>query len=417
MKQSIVILLFCAVFFVGHRSVGEPSTTESDIAGVVQGQNAFAIDLFHHISEELSEEFSEELSEESGNLFFSPFSISTALAMTYAGARGRTESEIAEVLHFPVDQQQLHPALGALLSQLDPAAEDQSQQPRPYQLSLANRLWGQRGLTFLASFLQTCRDDYGSELYELDFAADPDKARLVINDWIASHTEQNILDLLLPGDVDLETLLVLTNAICFHGRWAQPFAEDATRQDPFYVTATQWVNIPMMYQQDEFAYAAFPHVELLQLPYQGNELAFVILLPKEGEGLAELAENLDPKLLKEWLSALRKQDMTVVLPKFELTSRFELKNILKAMGMVQAFDQSADFSGMIGRKRIWIDQVIHKAFIEVNEEGTEAAAATAVIMKRGPRPFRANRPFLFLIRDLRHDSILFLGRLVNPQAR
>jgi len=366
---------------------------------VVEGHNSFAIDMYN------------ELGKEPGNLFFSPFSISMVLAMTYAGARHQTAREMAAVAHFPEDRQLLHSVQSRLLAELGPEDHD-----RPYQLSLTNRLWGQRGYEFLPSFLRTCRVDYGAPLAVVDFARDPEQVRLTINDWVAERTEQKILDLLQPGDVGHDTPLVLTDAIYFHGLWSQPFPTEMTSGGRFYLSNDEWIDTAMMSRRGRFAHADLGDLALLQLPYQAGELALVVLLPKQRDGLTAVAADLELARLREWLAALEEQELIVSLPRFELASRIELGRCLQAMGMITAFDARADFSGMTGSRGLWIDEVVHEARVEVNEEGTEAAAATAVVMKKMHPVFRADHPFLFLIRDLRNDSILFMGRLADPRT-
>ena len=378
---------------------GSPGADPEDLEQVIAGQNAFAIDLYH------------QLASQPGNLLVSPFSISTALAMTYAGARGQTEREMAAVLHFPERQSVLHAVLQTLLAALDGGNAE-----RPYQLDLANRLWARKGLSLLPDFLTTTRESYGAELAQLDFRKNPEAARRTINGWVADRTARKIRELLLPGDVTGSTPLVLTNAIYFHGRWRWRFPAEATREGRFHLSSTQQVDVPLMYQRGRFAFAGFPDVELLQLPYVGEELALVLLLPQERDDLPALEKKLTTERLREWFQALREQEIGVFLPRFSLTCRYDLADVLVAMGMKTACGRDADFSGMTGNRDLFIDRAIHETFLEIDEEGTKAAAATAVVLKGGPQPFRADHPFLFLIRDLRHESILFLGRLVDPRA-
>jgi len=398
MAVRTVLFTCLLMLLVSVSAEGEPP----DIATVVSGNNAFALGLYR------------QLADESGNLIFSPCSVSIALAMTYEGARGATAREMATALHLPADRQALHSAHATLLSALDREGID-----IPYRLSLANRLWCQRDYGFLPSFLKTCREFYVSGVAELDFQTDPERARRIINIWVAEQTEQKIQQLLLPGDIEMATALVLTNAIYFYGKWSHPFPVESTRLERFHISATVEVDTPTMLQRGQFAYADLPDVEVLQLPYAGEELALVVLLPKEPDGLARLQESLDVLVMQEWLSALEEQEISVALPKFALTWRRELRDALSAMGMPSAFTAKADFSGMTSREDLWIQKVVHESRIEVNEEGTEAAASTAVVMKKSSmmfRLFRADHPFIFLIRDLGYNSILFMGQLVNPQA-
>jgi len=377
---------------------------------VKSGNNAFALDLYG------------KLSEQEGNLFFSPYSISTALAMTYAGARGNTAAQMAEVMHFNLPQEWLHPAFGTLILYL----QVRQQQEGGYELAVANALWGQKGYPWLNEFLELTRENYGAglRLQEVDFAGDTEGARQTINDWVEEETREKILELLQEGDINVETALVLTNAIYFKGDWASRFKENRTRPGPFTLSDGSKVEVPMMHQTEEFGYMETDGLQALELPYAGEELSMLVLLPREIEGLAELEESLTVVKLDEWLGALREREVDVYLPRFKMVSRFELSEVLKALGMTDAFDpQNADFTGMMAPRDIegplWISMVIHKAFVDVNEEGTEAAAATAVIMQgldgpEEPAIFRADHPFLFLIRDNASGSILFMGRVIDP---
>jgi len=380
----------------------EPVKPEKAVVG---GNNAFALDLYG------------KLREREGNLFFSPFSISTALAMTYAGARGETEAQMAKVLHFPPGREKLHPACKTLIDDLNARQEKGG-----YELSVANALWGQKGYGFGKVFLHVTRTYYGAGLNEVDFVKAAEAARQRINKWTEEKTRGKIKDLIPPGVLTELTRLVLTNAIYFKGDWAAQFDEKATRDAPFTLLDGEKVDVPMMHQREDFGYMERETFQALALPYVGKELSMVVFLPKEVGGLAELEKSLTAKNLAKWLPALRKRKVRVWLPKFKMTSQFRLDKTLMAMGMADAFTRAADFSGMNGKKDLFISAVIHKAFVDVNEEGTEAAAATAVVVgitSVAPRRhvvFRADHPFLFLIRDNKSGSILFMGRVVNPQG-
>ena len=350
---------------------------------------------------------------EEGNLFLSPYSTSTALAMTYAGARGETEQQMAEVLHFTLGQERQHPAFAALESTVRAASNAPA-----CTLHVANALWGQQGCGFRDEFLELNRRHYGAGFREVDFAAAPEQARQTINAWVADQTEQMIRELLQRGDLDAADVLVLTNAIYFKGDWASRFDRRQTRDAPFRVSEHEQVTVPMMHSSGRFGFAATEDVDLLELPYAGDRLSMVVLLPKEIAGLAALEQSLSTENLEGWLGKLREETTRVQLPRFKLDSRFDLAKTLEAMGMTDAFNaRKADFSGMTGRRDLYIGMVIHQAAIEVHEEGTEAAAATAVRMKRGAGPpvFVADHPFLFLIRDRESGSVLFMGRVMNPK--
>ncbi len=371
------------------------------IRTLVRGNNQFALELYA------------KLREKDGNLFFSPYSISTALGMTYAGARGNTAKQMAATLHFTQSQDTLHTVFGLLIKQINGDGK-----PRGYELYTANALWLQSDYHFLPGFLKLTRPNYGAELREVDFKGASEATRQTINAWVEKQTKDRIKELLKAGILDEQTRLVLTNAIYFKGNWASQFKKEATRDEPFLVAADKKVNVPMMHQKADCKYFDTAKLQLLEMPYEGKDLSMVVLLPKEADGLADLEKSLTMNL-QNWLVRLHKSDVEVALPKFQATSEFRLDKALIDMGMKDAFDiGTADFSGMTGSRDLYIKAVVHKAFVDVNEEGTEAAAATAVVEnKNSPRvtpSFRADHPFLFLIRDTRYGSILFLGRVTNP---
>ena len=373
---------------------------------VVWGNTRFALDLY------------EMLAQEEGNLFFSPFSISTALAMTYAGARGQTRAQMREVLHFPSDDEELHACLAALGEELNKSGE--------VRLSIANRLWGQANCPFRDAFLDLTRTYYGAELAQVDFEHNAEGARRQINIWVAGKTEHKIQDLLGSGVVDEQTRLVLTNAIYFKGEWAMPFRERATREEPFFVEPSTTVVVPMMRGTIDLRYVESADYQAVELPYNGGELAMLIVLPVERFGLREVERSASEQELEVLLNHLEPRHMQVCLPRFKLEDGFRLAGTLQAMGIVDAFSTSgqADFSGMadLAPGVLFISAVVHKAYVDVDESGTEAAAATAVAIALGlpdtrqAPVFRADHPFLFLIRDVRSGSIVFAGRVVNPAS-
>jgi serpin B len=372
-----------------------------DTRAVVKGNTAFALELYG------------KLRAKEGNLFLSPFSVSTALAMTSAGARGETLDQMASTLHLP-PQKELHPANAALLRQVNAGGKK-----RGYELVTANALWGQRGYHFLPAFVKLNKDNYGAGLREVDFAGDTEGARRTINAWVEKETKDKIKDLLGPGVLDSMTRLVLTNAIYFKGDWLRQFKKDATREEAFQLGGGKSVKAPLMHQTGKFGYLDGGTFQALEMPYAGKDLSMVVLLPKKAEGLADLEKSLTPENLAGWLKRLREQEVEVALPRFKVTAEFELKPVLASMGMTLAFGRKADFSGMNGRRDLYLSAVVHKAFVEVNEKGTEAAAATGVVVReksaRVTPVFRADHPFVFLIRDRRSASVLFMGRLANPR--
>ena len=421
----IVVLSLAIVNVVCCRAANQfcisPKRTTQEV--VVEGNNKFAFELYT------------KLQTQDGNLFFSPYSISTALAMTYAGARGETKKQMAQVLHFPtvpkenecpakksisikqlLEQSEFHREFGEIIKGLNARGEQGK-----YELSVANALWGQAGYGFLKEFLELLEANYGGGLNKVDFVNATEQTRQKINSWVEEQTNGKIKDLIGKGVLDAMTRLVLTNAIYFKGNWARQFDEKLTRQAPFYLISAEQIKVPMMNQKGKFGYMEAEDLQVLELPYVEDELSMIILLPKERGGISEVEKKLTQENLRSWLGELRKREVTAFIPKFKMTRKFMLADVLQSMGMVDAFSGSADFSGMTGEKDFFISAVIHKAYVDVNEEGTEAAAATGVVMKLTsvgpPMPiFRADHPFLFLIRDNLTGSILFMGRLINPKA-
>jgi serpin B len=383
-----------------EKAVPLPKATPADVAAAVEGNTHFALDLYGR------------LRSQKGNLFLSPSSISTALAMTYAGARGDTAEEMEKTLHFTLGQQKLHPAMAELTRRLKPGKASKC------RLSIANALWGQSGFGFLPEFLALNRDLYGAPLHLVDFAGATEEARKTINAWVEKQTEKKVKDLLQPGILNGDARLVLTNAVYFNAAWERPFDKKLTRGQSFSVTPDLKVQVPMMNQNGPFRYLADEELQVLELAYKGKELSLLVLLPQKVDGLPELEKRLTTANLKKWLAGLREGQVWVSLPKFECTSAFQLNQVLKDMGMPLAFRPGgADFSGMNGNRKLYIQAAVHKAFVTVNEVGTEAAAATAVVVGQPSAPpiFRADHPFLFLIRDNRSGSVLFLGRLADPR--
>jgi serpin B len=378
---------------------------------LVQGNSALALDLYAR------------LKGGDGNLFFSPYSISCALAMTYAGAQNETAEQMAKALHFTLPPGELHPAFHTLISELNSrnAAPSAGKPAGPVQLLTANALWAQAGERILSDFQKRIEINYQGGLYRVDFRQAPADALQTINHWVEEHTGNKIKDLLKAKHIDSQTMLVLTNAIYFKGLWATPFVERATAPADFQVPDQDPVRVPMMNLTERFRYLDEKTFQALELPYQGNSLAMVILLPKAKDGLAALEDSLSYEMLDGWLKKLSSRRVDVSVPRFKLTAELELKDPLSALGMPVAFVAGkADFAGMTGTRDFAISAVVHKAYVEVEEKGTEAAAATGVVMTRSriatspTAVFRADHPFCFLIRDTRTGSILFLGRLMRP---
>ena len=369
---------------------------------LAQGNNAFALDLY------------QQLKNDEGNLFFSPFSLSTALAMTYAGARGGTESQMARVLHFEQTGESLHVAFAGLQARLSEAEAKGG-----IQLKVANSLWPQAGYPFLAEFIALIQTHYGVTITPVDYG-DAETARKTVNEWVEAKTEKRITDLIPPGVFNALTRLMLVNAIYFKGNWADQFDARLTKRGDFWSPHGN-IHASMMSRANEYAYAETESLQVLELPYAGKSLSLLILLPKEKDGLAALESQLTSSFLEQITAQLREQQVFVTMPKFKVEAAFQLNNALIKMGMSDAFDDDkANFAGMDGIEgNLFISAALHKAFIEVNEEGSEAAAATAIVMKMRGAPhrlpaFRADHPFLFFIRENQTGSILFLGRLLKP---
>lgn len=394
---------FVATAAMKRKSIPVPR----DVAEVARSNNRFAVGLYQQLA-----------AGKKGNLFFSPSSISAALAMTYAGAEGRTEKEMADVLQFKLPEDRLHSAQRQFSNIMN--ADDKD---RGYELQVANRLWGQQGYGFRPEYLKVTRDNYAAELAEVDFIRKTEATRKTINSWVEKQTKGKIKDLIPQGSLDALTRLVLTNAIYFKGDWTTPFDAKKTKDAPFHLTKTEKIDVPLMFHKDKFRYGEAKDLQILQLPYGKDELlSMVVLLPKDVDGLLSLEKSLSEESLAKQIAGLRSREVMVFLPKFKMTSEFELSKVLRTMGMPTAFTPgAADFSGMSTNEKLYISAVIHKAFVDVNEKGTEAAAATGVVIRATSAPpppptFRADRPFAFLIRDNRTGAFLFLGRVVNPKS-
>ncbi len=388
-----------------------PSVGSADSDALAAGNTAFALDLY------------QQLRGDGTNLFFSPHSISVALAMAYAGARDQTEQQMANVLHYTLPQERLHPALNALDLELASRGEAaRGRHGEPFRLHITNALWGQTGYSFLPDFLDLLARNYGAGMRLLDFETAPEPSRLTINDWVADQTEQKIKDLMPGGVITTTTRLVLTNAIYFDAAWESTFKKEATHRGEFTLLDGDTVSAEMMHQSHRFPYATGGGYQAVELPYDGGELSMVVLLPEEGR-LAAFEESLDGEELTAILSDLTPTEVRLTMPRFKYESAFRLRDALSAMGMADAFDPGvADLSGMDGTRNLFIQEVVHKALVRVDEEGTEAAAATAVVVGITAAPAQPvvevviDHPFIFLIRDLKTGTILFLGRVLDPTA-
>ncbi len=381
---------------------------DTDVPELVAGNTQFAVDVYRELAAK----------SEGDNIFFSPYSISVALAMTWAGAQGDTESQMASALDFTLDQEKLHPAFDWLDLALNSRGQGAAgQDGEPFRLHVINRLFGQTGYQFLQPFLDSLAMYYGAGLYLLDFASDPEAGRVVINDWVAEQTEDRIEDLIPPGCLDSLTRLVLVNAIYFNAKWKEVFDDELTADGTFTKPDGGSVTVPMMVQPKSMAYGAGEGWQAIELPYDGDELSMVVIVPDD---IASFESQLDAGLIDDVFAALGSDYATFSMPRFSIDgASFSLKQILTDLGMPVAFDSaSADFSGMDGTHQLFIGDVLHQAFVSVDEYGTEAAAATAVVMEGSgmPKHLDADKPFIFLIRDIQTDSVLFIGRILDPSA-
>ncbi len=368
-----------------------------DRKAVAEANNKFAVDFYNNIEDK-----------EEGNIFYSPYSISTALAMTYEGAEGQTAEEMKEVFYYP-DFGAMRKGNAAIYNTLN-------KKDKNYSLNTANALWAEKSYVFLDDYFGTIENYYGGRVINLDFKTDAENSRQTINAWVEEQTNDKIKDLIPAGSINSMTRLVLTNAIYFKGKWESKFEEKNTIPEDF-KTSTGTEKVQMMHQTEDFGYAEFEGLQVLEMNYQGNDLSMVVLLPEQGLDTISLThENLE-----NWKSRIRTQEVAVSFPKFKFDTDYSLNSNLAEMGMPTAFAPGeADFSGMDGTKNLYITDVVHKAFVEVNEEGTEAAAATGVVMgltSVGPtetKIFTADRPFIFIIQEKDTGDILFLGRAENP---
>jgi serpin B len=383
-----------------------------DVTAVAEANTAFGLDLYTL------------LATKPGNLLFSPYSISLALAMTWGGAKGDTEAQMAQTMHWKLSQEKLHPAFNTLDLTLESRGEGKkAADGGVFRLRIANALWGQKDYGFLGSYLDLLALNYGAGMHIVDFVAATEEARLTINAWVEKKTEGKIKDLIPKGAVNSLTRLVLTNAIYFNAAWAKEFGEKLTKDAKFTLLDGKEIQVPMMQGTGAtMARGKGDGWEAVAIPYDGHQLDMVVIVPDAGK-FAEFEKGFDLKRLGEVLKALAPAEVELYFPRFEYTAEAGLADKLKQIGMTVPFDSGqADFSGMDGKKELFITDVLHKAFIKVNEKGTEAAAATAVIvgttsMPPPPVPFHVDRPFVYLIRDLETGAVLFLGRVVDPSAK
>lgn len=411
-RNHLILILACALVWLSHFNSAVAGTNSA--ASLVANETAFAFDLYH------------QLKDGDGNLFFSPYSISTCLGMTYVGARGKTATQMAKVLHFNMEPEELPASISLLEKQLNEIRESGD-----VELNTANGLWAQTGHPFLPGYLETCQRDFDARIAKADFRSAATQTANEINEWVGVQTKNRITHLVSHETITDATALVLVNAIYFKGAWLRPFEKTATTNLPFTISKGQTVEAPLMRRTADFAYAETSQFQLLEMGYRslqintarmrlwGGRLAMGILLPKKMNGLKQLEKSLNEAMLSQWLVQLRPQKVEVFLPRFKMTAEFNLTQSLTAMGMAEPLSETADFSGMDAKRDLFISTFVHQAFVDVNEEGTEAAAASGTRMvvnadELSIPVFRADHPFIFYIRDTQSGCILFLGRVTDP---
>jgi serpin B len=400
------LCLWGAVLAMNTTPLLEDKPDPQALKAFAQETNQFGFDLF------------QQLRRQEGNLFFSPYSIQSALAMTATGAKGDTAQQMTKVLHLPEEAARFTGMeQGLMLSLLN--------QPKGYYIRIANALWGQNKHPFNPEFVSLAQRSFRAEGRTMDFSKEPDQCRQTINAWVETQTNDRIKDLLPSGSITPLTRLVLTNAIYFKGLWQTPFDKNFTKPLDFTINADQKIKTDMMYRSGYLAYVENSDLQVVELPYQGGRLSMIVVLPKKKDGLGDVELTLSAQKLNSWVFGMKPVKVNLTYPKIKTTYSASLSKTLPLMGMVNAFDSSmADFSGMDGTRELSISDVVHKAFCEINEEGTEAAAATGVVMRaksaapiKEPPPveFKADHPYLYLIRDTQTGSLLFLGRVADPR--
>ena len=389
----------------GFIAADDSASTPDGIGKVTTANNQFAIAMYRQINGQTGQA--------DDNVFFSPYSLSTAMAMLYAAAEGETKAQIQKTFYYPL-MDILNPNSAALYNQFN--------KPNPdYKLATVNDLWMQQGLTPTKSYVDTVQRYYGGQVTTLDFEGSPDPSRLIINKKIAQHTNQLIPKLLPKGSIKPITVAVLTNAVYFKGDWEMPFNVQITSEQPFYNHVGTSPNIKLMQLQESFGYIEDKQVQVVQLPYKGDDLSMLVILPKsKGKAaMQQLVRDLSADTIKEWNKDLVTQKVNLYLPKFRLEASYQMKNLLTDMGMPRAFQKGAGFNLFDDSPPIKIDDVYHKAVVIVDEKGTEAAAATGIVAdataaSAPPPVFKADHPFIFMIKDNKTDAILFLGQVNKP---
>jgi serpin B len=397
MRRIAPVIL--AAFVLTLKVTADDTTPEAVAA---QSNNGFAIDIYPRFAET------------KGNFCFSPYSAESALAMAWAGARGETARQMTRVLHLGEDRATVHEDFGALMAKLN--------SEKAYQLFVANSIWCQQGFPLRSEFLKIVRDQYGAVLNQVDFQGAPEAARQQINDWVTKATWNKIEDIVPKNTIDGSTRLLLADAIYFKAPWHDQFHKEGTKMAAFHGGSGHAEDVPMMHLQSIFSYGESKTLQVLDLPYASRKISMILFLPKDVNGLGELERSLTDISMTQMLAWVKPQEVNVFLPRFKFSTALKLGDTLQAMGMTDAFSPDfAKFSGM-AEEPLFIGAVLQKAYIDVNEDGTEAAAATVMTMAEGAAPtppplvFRADRPFMFLIRHNDTGAILFMGRVTEPQG-
>ena len=387
--------------------ITSPNVSDNQLSALVAGNSTFAFNLYQQL-----------VKNSTGNVFYSSYSISTALAMTYAGAAGDTEKQMSTALHFTLPQTQLHPAFNELALQLASRGQGATgTNGKSFSLNIVNALWGQQDYNIQSAFLNVLAQNYGAGMNLLDFIDSPEASRITINNWVSDQTNNRINDLLPQGSIDIYTRLVLTSAIYFDAAWQYPFTKESTRDGAFHLLDGSTATVSMMNNEAGYSYAKGNGYQTVELPYDGNEIAMDIIMPDAGK-FASFESAMTADKITGIIGSLKTNFMSLNIPKFSFDSSFSLKEALSALGMPIAFsDMQADFSGITGNLDLHISDVVHKAFVAVDEEGTEAAGATGVVIGIAAAPqttLTIDQPFVFLIRDIQTGAIIFVGRVLDP---
>jgi serpin B len=385
--------------------ISNPKVSNDELKSLAEAQNGFAVDLY------------KQLAAQPGNLFFSPYSLFSALTMSFAGAKGATAGEMIQTRHLPYTSEKIHEVMNGLTQRLLSAAKVGDIEL--FKFTIANAVWVQAGYPFLQSYLDTLSANYAAGLRVVDFR-DSAEASKLINTWVSEQTNERIQQLIQKEALTPATRLVLTNAIYFKANWASQFKEKDTADAPFYLQDESSQTVKMMYQQANFAYLRNQQFDAVDLPYEGGNFSMLLLMPK-GKSLNEFEKDLTPEILNIFTDSKPSAKIDLYVPKFGMEQSFSLNETLQKLGMKSAFEDTADFSGMTGSKDLKISDVVHKAFLQVNESGTEAAAATGVVIgltsAMPPEDIielRFDHPFLLMIRDNNTGTLVFLGRYLQP---